>query len=42
MDGDQVCRRCGGGGGGGEGRQVWDEDGVRCLDVCYACLGLGW
>lgn len=33
----QVCLRC-----DGEGRQVWDEDGVRCLDQCYACLGLGW
>lgn len=37
MCGDQVCLRC-----DGEGRQVWDEDGVRCLDRCYACLGMGW
>ena len=35
--GDQVCLRC-----DGEGRQAWDEDGVRFLDACYACLGRGW
>jgi len=34
---DVVCLRC-----DGEGRQVWDEDGVRCLDACYACCGRGW
>ena len=34
---DQACLRC-----DGEGRQVWDEDGVRCLDACYACCGRGW
>lgn len=37
MHGDQVCLRC-----DGEGRQVWDEGGVRCLDACYACMGRGW